>query len=172
MVEVKGSLRSVGRAVLAAAVVCVVPIQALAVECRTIGTVKESASVDTNTSKGGHLTQHIAGETPPPRLSQADKTLFTSPEAYLGVWRNYESSNKIPNLNCSGPNPYHEIAVRDILPGVDRIGGFKCYGANPDGTCSNQQRTKCDKIAFGYRLEGSNWILVTSYPTGVCTNTN
>ncbi|WP_434391425.1 hypothetical protein [Melittangium boletus] len=168
MVGSKKSRQSVGRILLVTTVVCGWPLHALAAECRTLSTVKDSGVADNNTGSGGHLTQHILGKTPPPQPAsgQAGKTLYTSPEAYLGVWRNYESKEGIPSLNCSGTSAYHEVPVNKVLgSGVDLIGAFSCDSTNADGTCKDKRRTQCDKLAFGFILSPQGrWILNTSFP--------
>jgi hypothetical protein len=62
-------------------------------------TIRESADPDKNTAKGGHVTQHISGMTPPPEMSQRGKTLFKSRKDFENIWR--RCMHDAAGVNCS-----------------------------------------------------------------------
>lgn len=142
------------------------PTRTFAAECRKMESVQASGHPDQNTQYGGHLTQHIYGATPPQGLAQKDKTLFTSKEEYIGAWRNYLSKPSIPVVNCAGDHVLQVVKVSALFgTGKEKIGAFSCKASANDGTCTEMTRTQFNGIAFGFKLNGSTWILNTSYPT-------
>jgi hypothetical protein len=133
---------------------------ALAADCKTIASVQHSANPENNTADGGHLTGHIRGATPPPGWSYTDKSLFTSQEEYLGAWRNYVKSTKIPSVNCSGVQAQQSVSVETLLH-KPSIGAISCK----DATCNLSNKTQFPRIFFGYILHNGNWILNTAFPS-------
>jgi hypothetical protein len=149
-----------GISLICAILLCAVPHTAFPQECKTIKSVQDSADPPTNnTGAGGHVTGHIWGMEPPPGWSRADKTLFTSRDEYIGAWRNYVASGKVPVINCSGDDPHQVVSVRTLL-NKDVIGGYSCKNAD----CSEKNRVQAANIFLGFILSGGKWILNTAYP--------
>jgi len=137
-----------------------------AVECRTIQTVNQSAISSNNNNYGGHLNQHIYGAIPPNSTSQTSKTLFSSIEEYTGFWNNYKNPKKFKGnaVNCSGQSARQKVTVYSVL-NKDKIGGYNCTAAGPNGQCTAKTRSKFSNIQLDFKNVGQNWILLTAYPT-------
>ena len=146
---------------LASISIASIPSPALAVACRDIPSVQQSADADQNTAMGGHVTQHIYGMQPPPNTSQKDKTLFEAKGKYEAVWRQYKY---IANpVNCSGTQEQQTVPLNKL--GISYLGAYSCTQANANGEWTKWDSYMAREVFFGFIRKDSTWILNTAFPT-------
>ncbi|NET45767.1 hypothetical protein [Okeania sp. SIO2B3] len=140
-----------------------------------INTVITSAKVSENTKMGGHVLQHIYGQTPPTKdFSQLDKTLFTNAAQYEGIWNAYRNSTKISNpAKCTKitDSPHNFDVLLTKLPGQpESIEAYQCREVDDDKRCTRYVPTQVTTVNFGFKYQkernkaNQNWVLNTAYP--------
>ncbi|WP_339859659.1 hypothetical protein [Thalassospira alkalitolerans] len=137
-----------------------------AAACRGISTVTASAAADQNTSKGGHLTQHILGLTPPSNKSQNGETLFKSDTDWDTAWNGYTSTTQITPVDCSDTSnaPRQQVSLAKL--GITTtMTGATCSAAGNDGKCTSSTDFTIGSIVFAFVRNSSNeWIINSAYP--------
>jgi hypothetical protein len=136
--------------------VALVSAPALAVACRDINSVQQSANVEANTGMGGHLTQHILGMQPPPRTSQLGKTLFADKGKFEGAWRLY--------ARITNPRSCTSGAVLQTFDLGHPIDAFSCRQADGEGRCTQWDSFHATQVSLGFLQVGGRWILNTAFP--------
>lgn len=137
------------------------PSLALAVHCRDIGSVQDSANIDKNDKVyGGHITQHIDGLAPPAKTSQQGKTLFESRGKFENAWKSYQL---IANpVICSKNQAQQVVDVKRL--NFARLGAFSCTKADAEGRCTEKDSYEAKEVFFGFIFKDGVWILNTAYP--------
>lgn len=132
-----------------------------AATCRDIQSVNESAVISKNTGMGGHLTQHILGETPPNGKSQDGKTLFANPKNWNDAWRQYKYiSNPV---NCgSGGQAQQTVSLEKL--GIKYMDALSCKAANQQGECTKYDTYMAEAVFYGFIFKDGNWIINTAFP--------
>lgn len=133
-----------------------------AVACRDIQSVQQSANPDTNTTAGGHMTQHILGMLPPSGTSQAGKTLFADKGKAQAAWRQYQY---IANpVACSSASAFQSVSLKDL--GISNLDAYSCTAAGPNGACTTKTLYLAKSVAYGfiYNTTSKSWIVNTMYP--------
>jgi hypothetical protein len=139
------------------------PLSALAVPCRDIPSVLQSADADQNTKLGGHVTQHISGMSPPKDASQKGKTLFEAKGKYQGAWKQY--LNNITGdkaVNCSGKQAQQDVPLEKLK--ITNLGAYSCREADKNGVCTKWDSYITKGVFFGFIFKDGKWILNTAFP--------
>ncbi|HEY4439932.1 MAG TPA: hypothetical protein VGN14_05720 [Candidatus Elarobacter sp.] len=142
---------------VAAAALTSVPAHAAA--CNTITSVKNSAPLTANKAAGGHVKQHVLGETQGADDPQTGKTLFADGAKYAAAWRQYGYYGTVA---CSGRAVSQEMTLTQLHMGF--LDAYSCTASNPNGSCKTKTLYMAHSIFYGFILRGSTWILNTAYP--------
>lgn len=147
------------RAVLALSLAAPLAPAAAQVKCTDITTVQITALPAMNTQYGGHLTQHIYGQTPPAGLSQAGKTLFRDSTDWQEAYDELQQMD--PPLYCSQRPQAGAEAARDV-PG--QYFSYQCTAANASGMCTRKTEIQTNTVRIIMRYVDNRWIVYTGYP--------
>ncbi|HTW84309.1 MAG TPA: hypothetical protein VMD91_09600 [Candidatus Sulfotelmatobacter sp.] len=137
--------------------------QASAAACKDVPTIIHSADLANNTADGGHVKQHVLGETPPVGTSQAGKTLFADKAKYAAAWRQYTYYGTAQCAGGSEGKVANQTMTLDQLH-MGHLDAYSCTAANPNGTCSAKTLYMAHSITYGFKFTGGKWILNTCYP--------
>jgi hypothetical protein len=123
-------------------------------------TIRDSADPDKNTAKGGHVTQHIYGMTPPNGKSQKGKTLFKSRKDFEAIWRQY--LYYADGVSCSGNQAQEVVSSSKLKVGL--MEARSCTAVDDQGRCTQYTLYVAEAFFFGFVLVDSKWILNTCFP--------
>jgi hypothetical protein len=138
---------------------------AAAAECRAVSTIAASAVASANTGSGGHLLQHITGQTPPPGTSQNTKSLFSSVADWNKAWSGYVNTTKITAVKCSTGQAQQTVPLSKLNI-TTAMTGRSCTAAGANGVCSTSSTFAVAQVFFGfiYNTTAKKWILNTAFP--------
>ena len=142
-------------------------------ECRTSGTVKDSAkSVDDNSAAGGHIWQHIRGLKSRPKgaeksETQDGKTLFASERDYQKAWQKFQSGTfkYLKPYQCK-VKPQGQAVDCVLAADIEVNTAYKCTAVDKNKVCTTDERTKVKYVEFWYAKQNGKWVLNTAYPSG------
>jgi hypothetical protein len=127
--------------------------------CSSIQSVKDSAVLSANAGKGGHVKQHVLGETAGATFPQTDKTLFADSAKYAAAWRQFVLYGTVA---CSGSNKGELLTLAQLH--MSHLDAYKCEASHTDGSCSAKTLYVATSVRFYFILHNSDWILQTAYP--------
>lgn len=138
---------------------------AAAAACRASSTIVASAVASANTAAGGHLLQHINGQTPPGGTSQNTKSLFSSVADWDKAWSGYVNTTKITAVNCSTGQAQQTVPLGKLNI-TTAMTGRSCTAAGANGVCSTSSTFAVAQVFFGfiYNTTAKKWILNTAFP--------
>ena len=147
-------------------------------ECRTSGTVKDSAkSVDDNSAAGGHIWQHIRGLKSRPKgaeksETQYEKTLFASEGDYQRAWQRFQSGNfdYLTPYQCN-VKPKGQAVDCVLAADINVNTAYECTAVDKKTKlCIEDRETDVKFVEFWYAQKNGKWVLNTAYPSGANTN--
>ena len=138
---------------------------ASAATCNTIQSVKDSAVLSANAGAGGHVAQHVLGQTPGAANSQNGKTLFADGSKYAAAWRQYGYYGTA-NSGAGGQAQQQMTLAQLHMTSLD---AYSCTAANAQGACTAKTLYVAQAVFYGFILNGHNWILNTAFPVPLTT---
>lgn len=142
-------------------------------ECRSIGTVDNSAnSVTENSAQCGHFWQHVYGLESRPKgakncETQMDRSLFINERAYKAAWTAFKQGEfgYLTPKKC-GTKPAGEMADCVLAADVGVNAAYGCLEVDKNSKlCTKKVDARVDYVEFWYANKGGKWILNTAFPS-------
>src|SRR4051794_24178734 len=141
----------------------VISERSFAQNCWTLPSVTQSAMIANNTAAGGHLTQHISGETPPPHESQVNKTLFVNSGQYIDAVQQAIAAGR-GQQECPAVPAQGQLSKRQTIRLAQPAPMYYCANDNNDGTCRISNPLNASQVWFVFSYNNGSWILNSAYP--------
>lgn len=139
---------------------------AYAADCKKTSSVTQSAaSLQANTSAGGHVSIHVEGQ-----KTEAGKSQFLSEadfQAAWNAWAAYAGPKGPDPKTCGGGSSTIMDCVPANLVGMSGENkGYVCDAVDANGKCLKGHFITPVKVAFRYAKNSKgSWILNTAYPS-------